>query len=161
MAPNLRAVCASGSPRVVTAYIRTCPACPERRRGGGVQWGDKREQCVIRTAEAVLAWIDRPERFARNKSIGSYFGMVPCQDQSADRNRLGHITKQGPAVVRRLLTEASWQSIRHSVRMKAYFEKVMRGDPDRRKIALVAVGHCLLRAMLSMLQTGEVWRRET
>jgi len=131
------------------------------RRHPGVQLLRTIPGVGIRTAEAVLAWIDRPERFARNKSIGSYFGMVPCQDQSADRNRLGHITKQGPAVVRRLLTEASWQSLRHSVRMKAYFEKVMRGDPDRRKIALVAVGHCLLRAMLSMLQTGEVWRRET
>jgi len=114
----------------------------------------------IRTAEAVMAWIDRPERFARNKAIGSYFGMVPCQDQSADKNRLGHITKQGPAVVRRLLTEASWQSIRHSPRMRGYFEKVMRGHPERRKIAVVAVGHFLLRIMLSMLQTGEVWRPE-
>jgi len=114
----------------------------------------------IRTAEAVMAWIDRPQRFARNKAIGSYFGMVPCQDQSADKNRLGHITKQGPAVVRRLLTEASWQGIRHSARMRAYFEKVMRGNPERRKIALVATGHFLLRAMLSILQTGEVWRAE-
>jgi len=131
------------------------------RRHSGVQLLMTIRGVGIRTAEAVMAWIDRPERFARNKSIGSYFGMVPCQDQSADRNRLGHITKQGPAVVRRLLTEASWQSIRHSARMKAYFEKVMRGDPDRRKIAVVAVAHFLLRAMLSMLQTGEVWREET
>lgn len=115
----------------------------------------------IRTAEAVMAWIDRPERFARNKSIGSYFGMVPCQDQSADRNRLGHITKQGPSVVRRLLTEASWQSIRHSPRTRRHFETVMRGDPERRKIALVAVGHFLLRIMLSMLRSGEVWRKGT
>jgi transposase len=114
----------------------------------------------IRTAEAVMAWIDEPKRFARLKSVGSYFGMVPCQDQSADKNRLGHITKQGPAVVRRLLTEASWQTIRHSPRMKAFYEQVMRGDPGRRKIALVATGHFLLRIMLSMLQTGEVWRKE-
>jgi len=115
----------------------------------------------MRTAEAVMAWIDQPQRFSRNKSIGSYFGMVPCQDQSADKNRLGHITKQGPAVVRRLLTEASWQSIRHSPRMRGYFEKVMRGNPERRKIAVVAVGHFLLRIMLSMLQTGELWRKGT
>jgi len=114
----------------------------------------------IRTAEAVMAWIDRPERFTRNRTIGSYFGVVPCQDQSADRNRLGHITRQGPAVVRRLLTEASWQSIRHSGRTRRYFERVMRGDGERRKIALVAVGHFLLRAMLSMLQSGEVWRED-
>lgn len=111
----------------------------------------------MRTAEAVMAWIDRPERFGRVRTIGSYFGVVPSQDQSADRNRLGHITKQGPSVVRRLLTEASWQSVRHSAKARRYFERIHRGDPDRRKIALVAVGHYLLRTMLSMLKTGAVW----
>ena len=130
------------------------------RRHPGVQFLKTIPGVGIRTAEAVMAWIDRPERFSRNKSIGSYFGMVPCQDQSADKNRLGHITRQGPSVVRRLMTEASWQGIRRSPRLRAYFEKVMRGDPDRRKIAVVAVGHFLLRTMLSMLQTGEVWRDE-
>ena len=114
----------------------------------------------IRTAEAVMAWIDRPERFKNLNAVASYFGMVPCQDQSADRNRLGHITKQGPSVVRRVLTEASWQAIRHSPRLRTFYERVMRDDPDRRKIALVALGRHLLEIMLSMLQTGEVWRKE-
>jgi len=34
--------------------------------------------------------------------------LVPCQDSSADKNRLGHITREGPAVMRKLLTEAAW-----------------------------------------------------
>jgi len=34
------------------------------------------------------------------KAVGRYFGLVPSQDQSGDRNRLGHITGEGPAVVR-------------------------------------------------------------
>lgn len=29
-----------------------------------------------RTAEAVMAWIDRPGRFSKNKAIGSYFGLI-------------------------------------------------------------------------------------
>lgn len=45
-----------------------------------------------RTAEAVMAYIDQADRFTRNKKVGSYFGLVPCQDQSAQANRLGHIT---------------------------------------------------------------------
>ena len=36
----------------------------------------------------------------------------------------------------------------------------MRGDNERKKIAVVATAHYLLRVMLSMLQTGEVWRTE-
>lgn len=111
-----------------------------------------------RTAEAVVAYIDQPKRFRSNKQIGAYFGLVPCQDQSADRNRLGHITGDGPVVVRRLLTEATWQGIRRCGHLKAYFERIRNGDPDRGKIALVATCHYLARVMLAMLQSGEPCR---
>jgi transposase len=116
-----------------------------------------------RTAEAVVAFIDDPGRFPRVRSIGSYFGLVPCQDQSAGRNHLGRITRAGPATVRKLVVEASWQAIRRSETVRARFERVMRGDPNRKKIALVATAHHLLRVMLAMLRTGEVcrWSPET
>ena len=114
----------------------------------------------IRTAEAVMAYVDDPHRFQSIKSIGSYFGLVPCQDQSAGKNRLGHLTRQGPATVRKLLTEASWQAIRRSRRIRAYFERIRQGNPERKRIALVATAHYLLRVMLAMLRTGEVWRAE-
>jgi len=112
----------------------------------------------IRTGEAVTAYIDDPFRFSRNKAIGSYFGIVPCQDASAAMNRLGHITQQGPATVRRLIVEATWQGIRRSPEIRSYFERVKDGDRDRRKIAIVATAHYLLRVMLAMLRTGEMWR---
>jgi len=111
-----------------------------------------------RTAEAVMAYIDDPQRFSRNKAIGRYFGMVPSQDASAQSNRLGHITREGPSVVRHFVVEAAWQGIRRSAHLRAFYERVRRADPNRRKIALVATAHRLLRVMLSMLQTGEVWR---
>jgi transposase len=114
----------------------------------------------IRTAEAVAAYVDDPARFRNNKTIGSYFGLVPCLDASADVHRYGHITKEGPSTVRRLLIEASWQGIRHSPRIKKRFEGIKKDNPERRKIALVATAHYLARVMLAMLATGEVWRPE-
>jgi len=111
-----------------------------------------------RTAEAMVAYIDDADRFARNKRVGSYFGLVPCQDQSGPANRLGHITREGPSTVRRLLTEAAWQAIRCSPHIRAYFERIAGRDPQRRKIALVATAHFLCRVMHAMLRTGEVWR---
>ena len=114
----------------------------------------------VRTAEAVVAYIDDVKRFSRNKQIGSYFGLVPCQDASADRNRLGHITKDGPAGARWLLAEAAWQGRRRSARIRAFFDRVMRNDADRKKIALVATAHYLTRVMAAMLKSGEVWREE-
>lgn len=112
----------------------------------------------IRTAEAVVAYIDDPRRFARNKSVGSYFGLVPCQDSSAGKERLGHITRQGPATVRQLLTEAAWQAIRYSPEIRAYYQRIMQDSPERKKIAITATAHYLLRVMHAMLCTGELWR---
>ena len=114
-----------------------------------------------RTAEAVVAYIDNPDRFRRSKQVGSYFGLVPCQDQSADANRLGHITREGPSTVRRLLTEAAWQGIRRSPEIAAVFERIQGGDPKRKKIALVATTHWLVRVMHAMLRSGEAARFTT
>ena len=110
-----------------------------------------------RTAEAVVAFIDDPQRFRSNKQIGSYFGLIPCQDQSGDANRLGHITREGPALVRKLLTEATWQGIRRSPTIRGYYERIQHGKPERRKTALIATAHYLVRVMLALLQTGEPW----
>ena len=112
----------------------------------------------IRTAEAFVAYVDDVRRFARNRQVGSYFGLVPCQDSSAGKDRFGHITRDGPPTVRKLLCEASWCTLRHNPTIRAFFERVANGDKDRRKIALVAVAHHLCRVMAAMLRTGETWR---
>lgn len=111
-----------------------------------------------RTAEALVAYIDDPSRFARVRQIGSYFGWDPCQDASADRNRLGHITRDGPPTVRKLMVEAAWQAIRRSPTVAAFYQRVMKEDPDRKKIAIVATAHYLSRVAISMLKSGEPWR---
>ena len=64
----------------------------------------------------------------------------------------------GPATVRMLLCEAAWQAVRRSPSMKAFFERVMHGEPGRKKIALVAAAHKLARSMAAMLRTGEACR---
>lgn len=111
------------------------------------------------TAETFCAWVDDPARFQRVRQIGAYFGLVPCQDSSADKNRLGHITREGPAVMRKLLTEATWVAVSRDPHFKAFFQRVMGNKPDRKKIALVATAHHLCRVMLAMLQSGEPYRR--
>jgi transposase len=111
-----------------------------------------------RTAEAVAAFIDDPHRFPNSKRIGAYFGLVPSQDQSGSRNRLGHITREGSATVRKLLVEAVWQASRRSPTVRAYLERVQRGEKDRRKIAIVATSHYLVRVMWSMLKNGTLWQ---
>lgn len=112
----------------------------------------------LRTAEAVVAFLDDPHRFANSKRVGAYFGLVPSQDQSGSTNRLGRITREGSATVRHLLVEASWQAVRRSPTVAAYWARIGRGDKARRKIALVATAHYLVRVMWSMLKNQTVWK---
>jgi transposase len=64
------------------------------------------------TALAFVLVIGSPDRFACGKQIGSYLGLIPEEDSSANRQRLGHITKQGNSLVRYLLTEAAQAAVR-------------------------------------------------
>jgi transposase len=114
----------------------------------------------IRTAEALVAYVHDITRFAKIKRIGSYFGLVPCQDASGNFNRLGHITKDGPSTVRKMLAEAAWQGIRRSKTIRGFYEQVKRDDPKRNKIALIATAHYLTRVMGAMLRSGECWHEK-
>lgn len=114
----------------------------------------------LRTAEAVVAFIGDPQRFPNAKAVGRTFGLVPSQDQPGDRNRLGHITREGAPVVRRLVAEAAWQALRRSPTVRAYFERVQREDPQHKKIALVAAAHYLVRVVWALLKRGTVWQKK-
>ena len=47
--------------------------------------------------------------------------------------------------------------MRRSPTVRAYFERVRRGDPQRKKIALVATAHYLVRVMWALLKRGTTW----
>jgi transposase len=59
------------------------------------------------TALAYVLIIGTPTRFQCGKQIGTYVGMIPCEESSAGKQRLGHISKQGNSLLRFLLVEAA------------------------------------------------------
>ena len=58
------------------------------------------------TALGVVLIIGKAERFRCGKQIASYLGLVPSEESSGDRRRLGHISKQGSTLLRLLRVEA-------------------------------------------------------
>src|ERR1700719_524991 len=64
------------------------------------------------TGLAFVLIIGMPERFRCGKQIGSYLGLIPCEDSSAGKQRLGHISKQGSSLLRYLLAEAAQAAVR-------------------------------------------------
>ena len=89
------------------------------------------------TALAYVLIIGTPERFSRGKQIGSYVGMIPSEDSSADKQRLGHISKQGSSLLRFLLVEAAQAAARvNSEWRRRYIHLAMRRHKSIAKVAL-------------------------
>ena len=64
------------------------------------------------TSLAFLLTLGTARRFRRGKQVASYLGLNPAEYSSGDRQRLGHISKQGNQMLRWLLVEAAWMAAR-------------------------------------------------
>jgi len=86
--------------------------------------------------------IGTPERFHCGKQIASYVGLVPSEESSGDRRRLGHISKQGNSLLRYLLVEAAQVTVRSQPQWRnKFFPLAMRRG---RKISKVTMAGNLL-----------------
>jgi transposase len=104
------------------------------------------------TALAFVLVIGSPDRFACGKQIGSYLGLIPCEDSSANRQRVGHITKQGSSLVRYLLAESAQAAVRWDADWRRrYAHLSMRRD---RRIAKVAMARRLAISLYWMWRKG-------
>jgi transposase len=103
------------------------------------------------SAVAVCCWVGDIHRFANAKKLVSYFGLAPGVSQSGERERHGHITKEGNRMVRSLLVEAALSHIRYS---KGPARKHYLGVLKRRgkKIARVAAANKLLGIIFHMMK---------
>ena len=79
------------------------------------------------TALALTVELGDWTRF-RPQSLGPFLGLVPSEDSTGERRRLGTITKTGNTHARRLLVEAAWQQ-RRPLRASATLERRRQGQP--------------------------------
>ena len=104
------------------------------------------------TALAFVLILGRADRFQCGKQIASYLGLVPLEESSGNRRRLGHITKQGNSLLRFLLVEAAQVTVRSLPEWRSkYFHLAMRRG---RKIAKVAMARRLAVQMYWMMRKG-------
>ena len=111
-----------------------------------------------RLAEAVTAYIDEPERFETGKQVGCYIGLTPKQYQSGTMDRQGRISGHGNKLLRSLLVEVCWIGMRWNPWMRETYERIRRGSPSRKKIAITALARKLLVRLWAMLRDGTVWQ---
>ena len=104
------------------------------------------------TALAFVLIIGDADRFQCGKQVASYVGLVPLEDSSGNRRRLGHITKQGSSMLRFLLVEAAQVTVRSLPEWRRKYAHLMmrRG----RKTAKVAMARRLAVRLYWMMRQG-------
>lgn len=99
--------------------------------------------CLVHTLESV-------ERFANARKVTAYAGFDPVEDSSAERQRIGSISKQGSRLLRFFLVEAGQVAVRKDPDLARVYKRVWlrRGHAK----AKVAVGRRLLVRAFIMLR---------
>ncbi len=127
--------------QAIEQEVEKCPAAQRLRTHPGVG---------PLTALAFVLIVGEAERFQCGKQIASYLGLVPLEDSSGNRRRLGHITKQGNSLLRFLLVEAAQVTVRSDPEWRSkYFHLAMRRG---RKIAKVAMARRLAVRLFWMMR---------
>ncbi len=72
-------------------------------------------------ALAYVLTLGPVERFQRGKQVASYLGLIPREDSSGGRQRLGAISKQGNPFLRMLLVQAAHVAVRHDSELRQHY----------------------------------------
>jgi transposase len=107
-------------------------------------------------AAAFVSVIDEARRFRRAHQVESYLGLVPSEDTTGGRQRLGRITKAGNPYLRALLVQAAWCVLRQrnpDDPLKQWGESIAARRGKR--VAVVAVARRLAGVLWAM------WRKDT
>jgi transposase len=92
------------------------------------------------TAMVYRTEIGYAGRFQRSRQVGKFVGLTPTSHESGQQNdRKGHISRQGPPRLRKMLCQASWVHICHDARARQIYEQLVSRNPKKKKIAIVAV----------------------
>jgi len=110
-------------------------------------------------ASAMVATVPDPTAFKSGRDLAAWIGLVPRQNSSGGKEKLGGITKQGDRYLRQLLVAGALAVIRyaqrHGTRRPWLLHLLSRRTP---KIAAVALANKMARMIWAMMVTGERYR---
>ena len=112
------------------------------------------------TAHATLAAVGDASQFRSARDFAAWAGLTPREQQSANKRRRGHISRQGDAGLRRLLTLGASAVLRQLRRRPERASQWLHGILARRpvKVAVVAQAAKTARIVWAMLRSGEAYR---
>ena len=110
-------------------------------------------------ASALVAAVADPKTFRNGRNLAAWIGLVPRQNSSGGKERLGGITKQGDRYLRQLLVLGALAVVRYAARngtRRPWLVRLLgRRTP---KVAAVALANKNARMVWAIMTSGERYR---
>ena len=114
----------------------------------------------IITATAIAASVPDPSVFKSGRQFAAWLGLVPRQNSSGGKDRLGHVSKMGNGYLRRLLVVGATSVTRRAPttdsRTGAWVRSLLERKPTR--LVTVAIANKTARTAWALLVKGENYR---
>lgn len=112
------------------------------------------------TATAIAATVTDPSHFKSGRQFAAWLGLVPRQNSTGGKERLGRISKMGDRYIRRLLVVGATALIRfarnRSTPLAAWADALLAHRPAR--LVSVALANKMARIAWAVLLRGEAYR---
>ena len=112
------------------------------------------------TASAIAGSVGDPSSFTGPRQFAAFLGLVPRQNSSGGKARLGRISKMGNSYLRKLLVVGAHSVLFHCKRhrdpLRAWAAKLLETKPF--KLVAVALANKLARIVFAVMNTGSTYR---
>lgn len=114
----------------------------------------------ILTATALAATVADPTQFRSARQFAAWLGLVPRQNSSGGRDRLGRITKMGDGYLRKLLVVGATAVLRRVVHAQTptgeWVRRLLERKPSR--LVSVALANKTARIVFAVMSKKEVYK---
>jgi transposase len=111
-------------------------------------------------ATALVATVADPKVFRSGRDFSAWIGLVPKQNSSGGKDKLGNISKRGDRYLRSLFTAGALAVIRYAkargTKHRPWLTSLLTRRPP--KVAAIALANKIARMAWAMLATGERYK---